>query len=1326
MGRTFRVFVSSTFADMKAERNALQERVFPRIRDRCRRRGFRFQAIDLRWGVSDEAALDQQTLQICLRELQRCQKISPRPNFIVLLGDRYGWNPLPPRVDAVEFARLLEAIKERDRGVVTRWYRRDDNAIPPHYVLLPRTAEFVAAEHWEVEERKLLGLLRRAAQKLSRKDGGPAWGKYFQSATHQEVIEGILARPEARDHVFAYLRELCGSRGNSNLDVLPDGSRDREAWKRQQALKKEVQRRLPAKQVRRFRPRVAWPWLRWNSPANDPDPDYLDAFCRSVETDLTRIIDEEMARQAAFSDEELEEFDHLRFAEERSRHFVGRTAELCRIADHLAKPNPFPLVVRGRGGSGKTALLAKAFLESGRKASAAGGCHARFIGATPGSTHLRSLLTDLGLKIGREMGAELGEPPGEMHRLEIWFHQHLRLASRDRPLILFLDALDQFSGADDPHTLSWLPRPLPEHVRMVISVLEQSEESPGLAAATARRVFPETDQLSLPPLPSSDGEALLRSWLTESGRTLREPQFRAILEAFASSGLPLWLRLAFDQARAWRSFDEPQSLPTSVPRLIDARLDELSRPAHHGPVLVRKALGYLAASRRGLSEDELLDLLALDEECWMEFLRRAYHELPPGQRRLPVIYWARLLGDLEHYLTERRTGNAVLLGFYHRELGDRIAERFLGPDERHRFHETSALYFEGQETWGEPLTEPRQRGPGPRPVNDRKADELPWQRLQWIRQLRANGIPWESKAGECLGELFCRLEFLESKAEGGLVFDLVAEITEAADLLPPAHPRSATLRLVGEALRRHSHFLSRHPTALFQCLWNQCWWHDCPEAASHFEGELVPSVPPSGLHRLVEAWRDEKEASSPGFLWIRSLRPPALPLGQGFVSTLDAGEAAVRDVVFASGERRVIASCQDGSIRVWDLQDGRQVRCLQGLGEGAGNLVVSEDGERAFSGSDDGYVTVWDLIEGMECRRWQATRVRVSAIALAPDGHTLATGDEAGEVMLWNAETGQLLQKFAGHQSPVRCLAFGPQGDRLASGSGAQVQSVLEKSPDCSIRVWSVREGKELIVFRDHQQTVTSCAFSRDGKRLFTGSWDETVRVRDLGAEGDGKVLNGYDGLLGPVTVLKLLDDDTRLATTHFCHNSYGYYTAPLRVYDLTQDREVLQVPEATDLNGLAVSSSGRLLAVVSAGTIRVFLSPGGKSAAPQLRTAAIGVGFTLSPDGGTLMWRNEVIGVGVFGCAGWDLATWKEFASVPEEAIERAGKAARENPGEWSLGVAGAETHLTETATGVTAAWYPHTLEGATFARNGRMWVAKQGDYIHLITLEGSLQDTN
>ena len=61
--RTFRIFVSSTFSDLKAERNALQEKIFPRLRDLATAHGCRFQAIDLRWeGVGNSSSISQKDL----------------------------------------------------------------------------------------------------------------------------------------------------------------------------------------------------------------------------------------------------------------------------------------------------------------------------------------------------------------------------------------------------------------------------------------------------------------------------------------------------------------------------------------------------------------------------------------------------------------------------------------------------------------------------------------------------------------------------------------------------------------------------------------------------------------------------------------------------------------------------------------------------------------------------------------------------------------------------------------------------------------------------------------------------------------------------------------------------------------------------------------------------------------------------------------------------------------------------------------------------------------------------------------------------------------
>jgi tetratricopeptide (TPR) repeat protein len=86
--RIIRVFISSTFRDMHAERDHLVTVIFPQLRRVCESRGVTWGEVDLRWGVTDEAAAEGQVLPICLEEILRC-----RPYFIGLLGERYGWVP---------------------------------------------------------------------------------------------------------------------------------------------------------------------------------------------------------------------------------------------------------------------------------------------------------------------------------------------------------------------------------------------------------------------------------------------------------------------------------------------------------------------------------------------------------------------------------------------------------------------------------------------------------------------------------------------------------------------------------------------------------------------------------------------------------------------------------------------------------------------------------------------------------------------------------------------------------------------------------------------------------------------------------------------------------------------------------------------------------------------------------------------------------------------------------------------------------------------------------------------------------------------------------
>ncbi|MGO9474309.1 MAG: DUF4062 domain-containing protein, partial [Rhodomicrobium sp.] len=94
------VFISSTFADMQAERDHLRTHVFPALEERLRARRRHLEWVDLRLGVANALLEEGQqrelhVLKVCLAEVKRC-----RPFLIVLLGDRYGWVPPLERIEA--------------------------------------------------------------------------------------------------------------------------------------------------------------------------------------------------------------------------------------------------------------------------------------------------------------------------------------------------------------------------------------------------------------------------------------------------------------------------------------------------------------------------------------------------------------------------------------------------------------------------------------------------------------------------------------------------------------------------------------------------------------------------------------------------------------------------------------------------------------------------------------------------------------------------------------------------------------------------------------------------------------------------------------------------------------------------------------------------------------------------------------------------------------------------------------------------------------------------------------------------------------------------
>ena len=54
------------------------------------------------------------------------------------LAQKYGYRPFPAKIDAEEFEKILEGVENNDdKTLLTDWFVRDSNIVPPVYQLTP-------------------------------------------------------------------------------------------------------------------------------------------------------------------------------------------------------------------------------------------------------------------------------------------------------------------------------------------------------------------------------------------------------------------------------------------------------------------------------------------------------------------------------------------------------------------------------------------------------------------------------------------------------------------------------------------------------------------------------------------------------------------------------------------------------------------------------------------------------------------------------------------------------------------------------------------------------------------------------------------------------------------------------------------------------------------------------------------------------------------------------------------------------------------------------------------------------------------------------------
>ncbi|XP_070541009.1 uncharacterized protein [Ptychodera flava] len=617
--REIRVFVSSTFRDFQREREYLIKKTFSQLNRLCADLHVFFTYVDLRWGITTEQTHFGRTIDICLKEVDRC-----RPYFVCLMGDRYGWSQKEGEEDELLDGSFDYAIENNPKFEWIKDYR------------------------------------------------------YDTSITKLEVLYGALLNTEAaKDRSFFYLREPPDT-----LDyfVDPDDIKvftSESDWhhERQYELRESVM----------------------NSNLNHRSYKTPEEVCDLIKKDLEKCVIEDFPVGTDLTVLEREREAHLAFAEARRRVYIGRQEYFDQINEIMTEGQDKPLVILGESGSGKSALVANwigKFEENHPDAFV----FVHFIGSSAESAShiklLRRLLEELKMFFGFEMAIPRSDT-NVLREFPTW----LRLAGSRGKVVIVLDALNQLDSGTggEEQDLLWLPRPLPRNVCMLLSTL------PGRSFDAVK--LAEWPTFTVEALQPSEKETIITQYLEGIyGKTLTEDQKQMIIDAPQSNN-PLYLRALLDELRVFGRFE---ILSKRIEQLLSAedpsvlfgkileRLEQDFESGSHGREgLVRDTTTAVWCAHRGMSEEELINMLDVPSAVWSPFYL-----------------------SLEDNLINRNG----ILNFFHDHLRQAVEARYLPTQEDKQQHYRALANFFAN-----------------RPIDDRVVDELPflWAQANELERLRS-------------------------------------------------------------------------------------------------------------------------------------------------------------------------------------------------------------------------------------------------------------------------------------------------------------------------------------------------------------------------------------------------------------------------------------------------------------------------------------------------------------------------------------------------------------------------------------------------------------
>lgn len=641
---------------------------------------------------------------------------------------------------------------------------------------------------------------------------------------------------------------------------------------------------------------------------------------------------------------------------------------------------------------------------------------------------------------------------------------------------------------------------------------------------------------------------ILKLKLADNNKKLTESQENVVLKHVSQCPSPLYLKLVLEQAVQWKSFSavDEASLGLSVRQMIISLFEDLER--RHGPTLLKHTLAYISASKRGISEAELEDVLSCDDKV----LDEVFSSWAPPIRRIPPSLLARIKADIESFLAVHVENGVRLITWKHQQFHDVVIGRYLFADEKELrcFHAQLADYFLGR--WAQGTKKEDNRGH----PKDRHVSRQPLQFAKDVFNYRKlTELPHHLLKSEALERLkqsaLCNYEFLLVKLKASSVQDVMDDFMEALAVKPDEEDIKLvfeTLQLSIEALNVSTYQLSsqfigrlsssRSPSPFIARLLRQAHHPSNPALIPNIRclsrpgGRLVHSVP--GLHGSLVLSQDGSKAMSGSHdqlitLWdVKSAKVE---------KTLDTSRA-IGYVDFCLEDQLAVASCQ-GAIQFWNLHKGEMVWeipstdipapiAVAGLRD---TLVAVLANVVKFVNLNDGTLTrdfvdqafVHDKIAGLgdnvalACSRCSYTRIydlQTKDIRLSIRVCGESSDDFVSDVILTPFHGGQLVVSTAGKSCGLRvfelnsgkCLhVLGP--DILYPTVTKNGRHLLCTNSLNDISIWNLETAvKEKQLLKHPPTTAIVGVACMDLKMVLTVSDDLMARVWDLEPQGGSEV----------------------------------------------------------------------------------------------------------------------------------------------------------------------------------------------------------------------------